>query len=57
MPITAALQRLILQNASGPELIAQAEKEGVNTLRHAGLIQASMGITSLSEVLAHTDVS
>jgi type IV pilus assembly protein PilB len=57
MPITAALQRLILQNASGPELTAQAEKEGVNTLRHAGLIQASMGITSLSEVLAHTDVS
>jgi type IV pilus assembly protein PilB len=57
MPITAALQRLILQNASGPELTAQAEKEGVSTLRHAGLVQASMGITSLSEVLAHTDVA
>jgi len=57
MPITAALQRLILQNASGPELTAQAEKEGVSTLRHAGLVQASMGITSLSEVLAHTDVT
>jgi len=25
-------------------------------LRHAGLLQASMGITSLAEVLAHTDV-
>jgi type IV pilus assembly protein PilB len=57
MPITPALQRLILQNASGPELTAQAEKEGVSTLRHAGLVQASMGITSLSEVLAHTDVA
>jgi type IV pilus assembly protein PilB len=57
MPITAALQRLILQNASGPELTAQAEKEGVSTLRHAGLVQASMCITSLAEVLAHTDVA
>jgi len=57
MPITAALQHLILHNASGHELTAQAEKEGVTTLRHAGLMQASMGITSLSEVLAHTDVT
>ena len=57
MPITAALQHLILHNASGPELTTQAEKEGVCTLRHAGLVQASLGITSLSEVLAHTDVT
>jgi type IV pilus assembly protein PilB len=57
MPITAALQHLILHNASGHELTAQAEKEGINTLRHAGLLQASMGTTSLSEVLAHTDVT
>ena len=57
MPITAAMQHLILHNASGSELTAQAEKEGVSTLRHAGLVQASMGITTLSEVLAHTDVA
>ena len=57
MPITAAMQHLILHNSSGSELTAQAEKEGVSTLRHAGLVQASMGITSLSEVLAHTDVA
>ena len=57
MPMTAALQHLILHNASGHELTAQAEKEGINTLRHAGLLQASMGTTSLSEVLAHTDVT
>jgi type IV pilus assembly protein PilB len=56
MPITAALQNLILQNASSHELTGQAEKEGVNSLRHAGLLQASLGITSLAEVLAHTDV-
>jgi type IV pilus assembly protein PilB len=56
MPITAALQHLILQNASRQELGAQAENEGVCSLRHAGLLQASLGITSLAEVLAHTDV-
>jgi type IV pilus assembly protein PilB len=57
MPITAALQYLILQNASRQELSSQAEKEGVCTLRHAGLLQASMGITTLAEVMAHTDVT
>lgn len=57
MPITAALQHLILQNASRQELSSQAEKEGVCTLRHAGLLQASMGITTLAEVMAHTDVT
>ena len=56
MPITAALQHLILQNASRQELATQAEQEGVCSLRHAGLLQASLGITSLAEVLAHTDV-
>ena len=56
MPITSALQHLILQNASRQELATQAEKEGVCSLRHAGLLQASLGITSLAEVLAHTDV-
>lgn len=56
MPISAALQHLILQNASRQELATQAEQEGVCSLRHAGLLQASLGITSLAEVLAHTDV-
>ena len=56
MPISAALQHLILQNASRQELATQAEQEGVSSLRHAGLLQASLGITSLAEVLAHTDV-
>jgi type IV pilus assembly protein PilB len=56
MPISVALQHLILQNASRQDLASQAEKEGLCSLRHAGLLQASMGITSLAEVIAHTDV-
>jgi type IV pilus assembly protein PilB len=54
MPITPTLQHLILQDAGRSVLTAQAEKEGVLSLRHAGLLQAALGITSISEVLAHT---
>ena len=56
MPISPSLQHLILQDAGRNALAAQAEKEGVISLRHAGLLQAALGITSISEVLAHTDV-
>ena len=55
MPITPVLQHLILQDAGRSALSAQAEKEGVMSLRHAGLVQAALGITSIAEVLAHTD--
>ena len=56
MPISPSLQHLILQDAGRNAFAAQAEKEGVISLRHAGLLQAALGITSISEVLAHTDV-
>ena len=56
MLISPSLQHLILQDAGRNALAAQAEKEGVISLRHAGLLQAALGITSISEVLAHTDV-
>ena len=56
MLISPSLQHLILQDAGRNAFAAQAEKEGVISLRHAGLLQAALGITSISEVLAHTDV-
>jgi len=56
MPISAVMQNLILQDASRSALAAQAHHEGVKSLRHAGLLQAALGITSISEVLAHTDI-
>jgi len=55
MPVTHAMQDLVLQNSSRHALADQAQKEGITTLRQTGLRQAFMGITSLSEVLAHTD--
>ena len=57
MPMSASLRQLVLQDASHTSLQTQAAKEGVHTLRHSGLIQAAMGITSVSEVLAQTDAT
>jgi len=55
MPMSASLRQLILQDASHAQLAAQAHKEGVQSLRHAGLLQAAMGITSMTEALSQTE--
>jgi type IV pilus assembly protein PilB len=57
MPITPALQNLILQDASRNALAGQAELEGISSLRHAGLLQAAMGVTSIAEVIANTEAA
>lgn len=54
MPITDALQSLILQNASSQALAAQAARDGVRTLRQAGWLKALQGITSVQEVMTLT---
>jgi type IV pilus assembly protein PilB len=54
MPISDALQGLILQNASSQELAAQAIRDGVRTLRQAGWLKALQGITSVQEVMSMT---
>jgi type IV pilus assembly protein PilB len=55
MPMSAGLRQMVLHDASHAQLAAQSQKEGVQSLRHAGLLQAAMGITSLSEVLSQTE--
>jgi type IV pilus assembly protein PilB len=55
MPMSVNLRQLVLRDASHVQLAAQAQKEGVHTLRHAGLVQAAMGITSMAEVLSQTE--
>ncbi len=55
MPMSAGLRHLVLCEASHAQLATQAHKEGVHSLRHAGLMQAARGITSLTEVLAQTE--
>jgi type IV pilus assembly protein PilB len=55
MPMSPGLRQCVENDSSHVQLITQAHKEGVHSLRHAGLIQAAMGITSMAEVLTQTE--
>jgi type IV pilus assembly protein PilB len=54
MPISARMQQLVLSQDGQLELATQAQKEGVHSLREAGLHKILQGLTSLEEVLAAT---
>ena len=56
MPITEELQRIILRDGNALEIAAQAKLEGVRSLRDAGLHKAKLGMTSIEEVLAVTNL-
>ena len=51
MPISEEIQRIILRDGSALEIAEQAKREGVRSLRDAGLYKVKMGLTSLEEVL------
>ena len=55
MPITEAIQRIILADGTALEIADQAQKEGVNDLRQSALIKVKAGVTSLEEVEAVTN--
>ena len=54
MPVSPALQDLVLREASIQDVAQQARREGVSSLREAGLRKVLQGITSFDEVLAVT---
>ena len=54
MPITRAIEQMILQNASETEIRDQAVKEGMLTLRTAAVDKMKQGFISLDEVFAVT---
>ena len=54
LPVSAAMQDLVLQDAGHQALARQARQEGIDSLRQAGLRKVLAGITSLDEVLAAT---
>ncbi|MES2955351.1 MAG: type IV-A pilus assembly ATPase PilB [Pseudomonadota bacterium] len=56
MPITDEIQRIILRDGSALEIAEQAAKEGVKSLRGAGLQKVKTGMTSLEEILGCTNV-
>jgi len=55
MPISPAIEALILANGNSMQIAAQAEQDGVNSLRRSGLMKVKQGLTSLEEVLGCTN--
>ena len=55
MPISEAIQQIILRDGNALEIAKQAQSEGVRSLRQSGLCKVRLGLTSLEEVLAVTN--
>lgn len=55
MPVSEAMQRLIMSGATALDLAVQAKTEGVKDLRESGLLKVKLGVTSLDEVLSTTN--
>ncbi|QPF72563.1 type IV-A pilus assembly ATPase PilB [Roseateles sp. DAIF2] len=55
MPVTEAIQRIILSEGTAMDIAEQARSEGVRDLRQSGLVKVRAGVTTLEEVLAATN--
>jgi type IV pilus assembly protein PilB len=55
MPISEAIQRIILSEGTAMDIAAQAAKDGVRDLRQSGLVKVRAGVTTLEEVIAVTN--
>ena len=55
LPMTPAIENLILTRQNTPEIDAEARRQGMQSLRTAGLRKVRDGITSLEEVLGSTN--
>ncbi len=55
MPITEAMQQIILSHGTALQIAEQARRDGVLSLRESGLLKVKQGVTSLEEVLATTN--
>lgn len=55
MPITEAIQRIILSEGSALDIAVQAQKDGVRDLRQSGLVKVRAGVTTLEEVITVTN--
>jgi type IV pilus assembly protein PilB len=55
MPVTEAIQRIILAEGTSMDIATQAQKEGVRDLRQSGLLKVRNGATTLEEVISVTN--
>ena len=56
MPVTEAIQRIIMSGGNSLDIAVQAKQEGVKDLRQSGLLKVKQGVTSLDEVLSTTNL-
>ncbi len=54
LPITDSIKELVLNGASSMEIKEQAIRDGINTLRMAGINKIESGITTIDEVVRTT---
>jgi type IV pilus assembly protein PilB len=55
MPMTEAVQDMVMTGASASQIARNAREVGVVSLRRSGLLKVSQGLTSLEEVLGCTN--
>jgi type IV pilus assembly protein PilB len=55
MPVTEAIQQIILSQGTAMDIANQAKTEGVRDLRESGLIKVRAGVTTLEEVISVTN--
>jgi type IV pilus assembly protein PilB len=55
MPITEAIQKIILAEGTALDIAKQAQVEGVRDLRASGLVKVRAGVTTLEEVISVTN--
>jgi type IV pilus assembly protein PilB len=55
MPITEAIQRIILSEGTALDIATQAQKDGVRDLRQSGLVKVRAGLTTLEEIITVTN--
>ncbi|RZI41713.1 type IV-A pilus assembly ATPase PilB [Herbaspirillum sp. HC18] len=55
MPISEEIERIILAHGTALEIEHQSKRDGVKSLREAGLVKVKAGLTSLEEVLGCTN--
>ncbi len=51
LPVTQTIKELIMANATGDAIEAQARKEGMLTMSEDGIFKAAQGLTTIEEVL------
>ena len=54
MPVSEAVQTLIMRDSDVQALATQAANDGVRTLRQSGWLKVLQGVTSIEEVMALT---